>query len=36
MNAMGKKIPDRNIIGNWTTLVSPLAASSVRANEAMT
>ena len=36
MNAMGKKMPDRNIIGNWTTLVMPFAASSVRANEAMT
>ena len=29
-------MPDRNISGNWTTLVMPLAASSVRANEAIT
>ena len=36
MNAMGKKMPDRNMSGNCTTLVSPFAASSVRANEAMT
>ena len=28
-------MPDRNIIGNWTTLVMPLAASSVLANDAM-
>ena len=29
-------MPDRNISGNWTTLVMALADSSVRANEAMT
>ena len=36
MIASGKKIPDRNIIGNWTTWVTPLAASSVLVNDAST
>ena len=31
MNAIGKKMPDRNMSGNWTTLASALAVSSVRA-----
>ena len=34
--SIGKKVPDRNIIGNWMTLVIPLAESSVLANEATT
>ena len=29
-------MPDRNMSGNWTMLVIPLAASSLRANEAIT
>jgi hypothetical protein len=36
MTSIGKKIPDRNIIGNWIAPVIPVAASSVRANEAIT
>ena len=36
MTAIGKNVPDRNIIGNWTALVIPFAASSVFASEAMT
>ena len=31
MAAIGKNVPDRNIIGNWITLVMPFAESSVRA-----
>ena len=34
--AIGKKIPDRNSIGSWTTCVTPFAASSVFVNEAIT
>ena len=33
---IGKKVPDRNIIGNWTTEVIPFAESSVDANDAIT
>ena len=36
MIAIGKNVPDRNIIGNWTALVIPFAASSVFASVAMT
>jgi len=35
-DSIGKNVPDRNISGNWITLVMPLALSSVLANEAMT
>ena len=34
--SIGKNVPDRNIIGNWTTLIMPLAESSVFANDAIT
>ena len=34
--SIGKKIPDRNSIGSWTTWVTPFAASSVFVNDAMT